>query len=59
MLRADPRHSFGQFRQETSGLFGTGNGGIKLLETAMDARRTYENSPRSLSSRRGPKLRRK
>src|SRR6266699_1614352 len=45
MSCADPRHSFGQFRQGTSGLFETGNGGIKLLETATDARRMHEIRP--------------
>jgi hypothetical protein len=33
MPRVDPRHSFGRFPAETSGLFGAGYGGIKLLET--------------------------
>jgi len=39
MPRADPRHSFGQFQRATSGQFGTGNGGVKLLSNRVGAQR--------------------
>jgi hypothetical protein len=39
MPGVDPRHSFGQFQRATSGQFGTGNGGVKLLGNRVGAQR--------------------